>query len=89
MATPRHPVVHHPLTLKIEFDAISAYVRYSHADVTYSRDAWDDGRVSADFDSNGAIVGIEVVGLDAEVIREAAAFAAQHCLGFPAQLHGS
>lgn len=73
-----------PLSLEIDFEAMAAYVRYSHANVVFSRDAWDDGRVCADFDSSGDVVGIEIVGLGAEVTREAAVYAFQHFLAFPA-----
>jgi hypothetical protein len=49
-------------------------------------DVWQDGWVAADTDASGAILGIEVLGLDAETLTQARAFAREHGLAFPSNL---
>jgi hypothetical protein len=69
----------------MDFDAKQTNVTYSHANVAYSTDVWEEVRVSADRDTDGNIVGIEVVGFGRRGLYQALLFAQSQRLLFPVQ----
>ncbi len=72
-----------PLKIEINPKAGAGYIHYSNAKVVTTVDVWEDGQVAADLDATGAVVGIEVLDLDAETMRHARAFASDHDLLLP------
>jgi uncharacterized protein YuzE len=72
--------------ITIDTEANAGYLRYgSEADVrTRSERIRDD--IVIDFTTNDAVLGIELLGFDAEVLDAARAFAAEHALAFPCDL---
>ena len=71
------------LAVTVDVEVKETYVTYSRDAVAFTTDVWDEGRVSADRDSAGNIVGIEIVGFGAIPLRQAELFAEQLCLQFP------
>ena len=66
------------------------YVRYNDPSMkTRPRTKRISPDVNVDFDENGAVLGIELVGLDADSMAVAAGFAREHGLGFPRDLSGA
>jgi len=72
--------------ITIDTEAGSGYIRYgSEADVrTRSKRIGED--IVIDFTTNDAVLGIELLGFDADVLDVARAFAAEHDLAFPRDL---
>jgi uncharacterized protein YuzE len=75
-----------PLGVEIDFEAKAGYVTYSESKVAETVDVWEEGTVAADLDADGKIIGIEVLGLDAEALSQARAYAEDHDLLFPSHL---
>jgi uncharacterized protein YuzE len=69
--------------ITIDTEAGAGYIRYGNeADVrTRSERIGDD--IVIDFTTNDAVLGIELLGFDADVLDVARAFAAEHALAFP------
>ena len=75
-----------PLGVEIDFESKAGYVTYSESKVAETVDVWEEGTVAADLDSEGKIIGIEVLGLDPEALSQARAYAEDHDLAFPPHL---
>jgi uncharacterized protein YuzE len=75
-----------PLGVEIDFESKAGYVTYLDSKVAETVDVWEEGTVAADLDSEGKIVGIEVLGLDPEALSQARAYAQDHDLLFPPHL---
>jgi len=78
-----------PISVEVDLDVEAAYVRYAAGDVAGTLDVWHDGRVAADLDDAGTVLGIEVLGLDEAVLSEAHRFALSRDLAFPTHLAAS
>lgn len=75
-----------PLGVEIDFESKAGYVTYAERRVAETLDVWEEGTVAADLDAEGNVIGIEVLGLDAQTISRARAFAEEHDLAFPPHL---
>ena len=75
--------------ITIDTEAGAGYIRYgSEADVrTRSERIGED--IVIDFTTNDTVLGIELLGFDADVLDAARAFAAEHALAFPRDLAGA
>lgn len=78
-----------PKQIRIDLEAGAAYVAYSESKVVTTEDVWEDGQVAADYDAAGSIIGIELLGFDAETLAHAKAFAQENALAFPSNLAGA
>lgn len=79
-----------PTSIEIDFEAGAGYIYYQSGEPSSARtvDVWHDGRVAADYDVAGNLVGIEVLGFDRETLERARRFAHAAGLSFPAHLEG-
>jgi uncharacterized protein YuzE len=75
-----------PIAVKVDLEVKAGYVTYSDSKVAETRDVWEEGTVAADLDSEGCIIGIEVLGLDSETLSHARKYAEQNDLVFPPML---
>ena len=76
-----------PTSIEVDLENRVGYVYYvSEPKVSETIDVWQEGRVAADLDASGNVLGIEVLGLDEETLERARAFAAAHRLAFPIKL---
>ena len=75
-----------PIEVHVDLESESGYVAYSAHKVAETRDVWEEGTVAADLDSDGGIVGIEMLDLDSETLLHARKYAEEHELVFPAML---
>ena len=76
----------HPIDIRVDDEAGAAYVRYASGDVAETVEVFEEGTVAADVDSSGAILGIEVLSFDEDVLSQARNFASENDLIFPARL---
>lgn len=77
-----------PASIRVDLKAEAAYVKYTDEGIVNTVDVWEDGQVAADIAANGAIVGIELLGFDAETLARAREYAKTNGLGFPVDLAG-
>lgn len=75
-----------PIGVRVDLEAKCGYVVYSSRKVAETRDVWEEGTVAANLDSEGGIIGIEVLGLDSETLSRARKYAEQNDLVFPPML---
>ncbi len=75
-----------PIAVEVDLEVKAGYVTYSDNKVAETRDVWEEGTVAADLDSEGGIIGIEVLGLDSETLSQARKYAENNDLVFPAML---
>ena len=75
-----------PIGVEVDLEAESGYVAYSSNKVAETREVWEEGTVAADLDSEGSVIGIEVLGLDSETLSHARKYAEDNDLVFPAML---
>lgn len=76
-----------PTSIEIDFAANAGYVYYiPRARIAETVDVWEQGQVAADLDDAGDVVGIELLGFDAETLEHARTFAAERDLAFPTNL---
>ena len=75
-----------PIAVEVDLEVEAGYVTYSENKVAETRDVWEEGTVAADLDSEGGIIGIEVLGFDSETLSRARAYAEQNDLVFPPML---
>ena len=75
-----------PIAVEVDLEVKAGYVTYSDNKVAETRDVWEEGAVAADLDSEGGIIGIEVLGLDSETLSRAREYAEQNDLVFPPML---
>ncbi len=73
----------HPQGVEIDSESEAGYVCYSKTDIAETVEVWEEGTVAADLDSNGNVVGIEVLSFDDETLSQARAYAREHDLVFP------
>ncbi len=78
-----------PKNISIDLEAGAAYVAYSDSKIATTKDVWKDGQVAADYDEHANVVGIELLGFDAETLEHARAFAQENELTFPSNLAGA
>jgi uncharacterized protein YuzE len=72
--------------ITIDIQANAGYIRYgTDADVRTRSERIGEA-VVIDFTTNDAVLGIELLGFDADVLDAARAFAAEHALAFPRDL---
>ena len=79
-------IVTKAIEVRVDLESESGYVAYSANKVAETREVWEDGFVAADLDSNGSVIGIEMLGLDSETLSHARKYAEEHDLVFPAML---
>ena len=75
-----------PIAVEVDLEVKAGYVTYSDSKVAEPRDIWEEGTVAADLDSEGCIIGIEVLGLDSETLLRAREYAEKNDLVFPPML---
>jgi uncharacterized protein YuzE len=77
-----------PTSVEIDIEEQFGYVYYveDNPEVCETVDVWQEGRVAADLDAAGNVIGIEVLGLDSETLECARRYAAEHDLAFPDSL---
>jgi uncharacterized protein YuzE len=75
-----------PIGVRVDLEVECGYIIYSSHKVAETRDIWEEGTVAADLDSEGCIIGIEILGLDSETISHAREYAEQNELIFPPML---
>ncbi len=78
-----------PRTVQVDAESGAAYVTYAVGIVAGTIEVWDYGQVAADVDDKDTILGIELLGLDAETIGHARNYATQHGLAFPESFEGA
>lgn len=72
--------------VEVDLESMSGYVTYSARKIAETRDVWGKGTVAADLDSDGGVVGIEVLELGPKTLANARKYAEDHQLVFPAML---
>ena len=75
-----------PIEVRVDLESECGYVAYSTRKIAETRDLWEEGTVAADLDSDGGIVGLEVLELDRETLAHAREYAEENDLAFPAML---
>ncbi len=77
-----------PTEVRIDRAAGAGYVYYRHlaAGERVARTERVGEAVVADFDSNGTLLGVEVLALDDDAVRSARTFAEEHGYAFPRDL---
>ena len=79
-----------PIHVRVDLEAHAAYIKYTPGPSISTVDLNDTGSVAYDIDSNGTIVGIEVLEIQLpEQIAIARKFADEHALAFPRDLAGN
>jgi uncharacterized protein YuzE len=80
-----------PTSVEIDIQHRLGYVYYQESSkkVAETIDVWREGRVAADLDDAGNVVGIELLGFDDNTLEHARKFAAEHELAFPTNLAAS
>jgi len=78
-----------PLGVRVDLEANAGYVSYRLGEVAGTLDVWHDGRVAADLDDAGNVLGIEVLGFDDKTLAQARMFAEDRGLAFPQHLEGN
>jgi uncharacterized protein YuzE len=79
-----------PLSVRVDLEVPAAYVTYRRGQSIETYDVTDDGAIAYDLDQDGAIIGIEILWIDApKHLESARAFAVQHGLAFPRDLGGN
>jgi uncharacterized protein YuzE len=79
-----------PISVSVDLEVPAAYVTYRRGRSVETRDIVEGGAVAYDLDEEGAIVGVEILWIDApENVEAARAFATQRDLAFPRDLGGN
>jgi uncharacterized protein YuzE len=79
-----------PISVSADLEVPAAYVTYRRSRSVETLDIVEGGAVAYDLDVEGAIVGVEILWIDApENVEAARAFAAQRGLAFPRDLGGN
>ena len=76
-----------PNNVELDLDAKAGYIR--DGEIAGTVDVWRDGRVAADVDADGNVLGIEILSFDAETLSKARTYAMEHGLAFPANINGA
>jgi uncharacterized protein YuzE len=78
-----------PVSLHVDYEAEAAYVRYRPGTSVETVDLLPDAAAAYDRDADGAILGIEILGIhDHECLTAARTFAQANDLAFPRDISG-
>lgn len=73
-----------PTSVEVDLEHQLGYVYYvEDSEVAETVDVWQEGRVAADLDAAGDVIGIEVLGLESETLEHAQKYAADRGLALP------
>ncbi len=80
-----------PTEVKVDLEANAGYVRYRAlpAGDRVARTVRLSGDIAVDFDTADAVLGIEILAFDADVLEAARQFAGSRGLAFPRDLAGA
>ncbi len=80
-----------PTEVKLDLEANAGYVRYRslHVGEHVARTVRLSEDVAVDFDATGAVLGIEILAFDSDVLEAARRFAVSKSLAFPRDLAGA